>query len=506
MPSDNDILRNDVPSQPVSNNKKKFTDLLPKGQYKELAKRRISEKTCQFYGYSIGKYNNQPCQIASFKDDTGSVIGQKVRLKGNDFRTLGECKGLWGRHLWGRGKKIVITEGEIDCLSVAEQQNCKWPVVSIPNGAKSAKKAIQKDYEWLVGNFEEIILMFDMDKAGMSASKECSELFPPGKCKIARLPKKDANECLLAGQGADIVNAIWNATVSRPDGIVAGEDTWELVNTPLTPSDHDYPWIGLNKKTLGARKGELVTFCAGTGAGKSTTVKEIASYFLSKGQAIGYIALEESVRSAALDFMSIEANSMLHLQNNLDKKYLREIWERVFSTGRLFLYDHWGSVDGDVLTNRIRYLVRSCGVSWIILDHISIMVSGLDGGDERRLIDNLMTKLRSLAEELNVGMFIVSHLKRPSQGKGHEDGKQISIGDLRGSGAIAQLSDFVIGLERDQQQQGANETIVRVLKARYKGSTTGVATCLRYDTDSGRLSECSPADESGDSETEEQSF
>lgn len=504
QPASGDVRRVHGLTESNPDTKKKFTNLLPKGQYKDLTKRKISEKTCKLYGYSIGKYNDKPCQIAEFKDDHGNVVGQKVRLQGNDFRTLGEVSGLWGKHLWGTGKKIVITEGEIDCLSVAEQQNCKWPTVSIPNGAKSAKKAIQKDYEWLVGNFEEIILMFDMDKPGMSASKQCSELFPPGKCKIAKLPKKDANECLVANQGSSIVSAIWNASVSRPDGIVAGEDTWELVNTPIKPSDHEYPWIGLNKKTLGARKGELVTFCAGTGAGKSTTVKEIASYLLSKGEKIGYLALEESVRNAALDFMSIEANSMLHLQDNLEEKYLREIWERVFATGRLFLYDHWGSLDGDVLTNRIRYLVRSCGVDWIVLDHISIMVSGLEGGDERRLIDNLMTKLRSLAEELNVGMFIVSHLKRPSQGKGHEDGKQISIGDLRGSGAIAQLSDFVIGLERDQQ--GENETIVRILKARYKGSSTGVATCLSYSPESGRLSECAIPNEEDDSELNEQGF
>ena len=276
---------------------------------------------------------------------------------------------------------------------------------------------------------------------------------------------------------------------------MSGEDTWDLVNTPMTPSDHEYPWQGLNNKTLGARKGELVTFCAGTGAGKSTVVKEIASYFLSKGETIGYMALEESVRQAAIDFMSIEANQMLHLEKDLDQKFKRETWEKVFSSGRLFLYDHWGSVDGDVLTNTIRYLVRSCGVNWIVLDHISIVVSGVDGGDERRLIDNLMTKLRSLAEELNVGMFIVSHLKRPMQGKGHEDGKQISIGDLRGSGAIAQLSDFVIGLERDQQE--GHETVVRVLKARYKGSSTGVATSLFYSPDTGRLSEFNESNQEG---------
>jgi twinkle protein len=293
---------------------------------------------------------------------------------------------------------------------------------------------------------------------------------------------------LLANRGADIVNAMFRASVYRPDGIIAGEDTWELVNTPMQAADMEYPWQGLNNLTLGARKGELVTFCAGTGAGKSTTVKEIASYFLSKGETIGYIALEESVRQAAIDFMSIEANEMLHLRDNLEEKFLRDIWEKTLNTGRLFLYDHWGSMDGEVLSNRIRYLARSCNVSWIIVDHISIMVSGIESGDERRLIDNLMTKLRSLAEEVNIGIFIVSHLRKPADGRGHEDGRQISLNDLRGSGSIAQLSDFVVGLERNQQEEG--ETTVRILKARYKGSSTGVAARLYYDRETGRLREC----------------
>jgi twinkle protein len=272
----------------------------------------------------------------------------------------------------------------------------------------------------------------------------------------------------------------------------------------MNESDHLYPWSQLNEKTLGARRGEIVTFCAGTGAGKSTAVKEIASYFLSKGETIGYIALEESVRSAAIDFMSIHVSKMLHLDKNLDEKYRREVWESVFLDNRLYLYDHWGSVDVDILSTRIRYLVRHCNVGWIVLDHLSIMVSGIEGGDERRLIDNIMTTLRSLAEELNIGMFIVSHLKRPQQGKGHEDGKQVTLSDLRGSGSIAQLSDFVIGLERDQQSDG--ETNVRVLKARYKGASTGLAGRLFYDSDTGRLQECRLGNVGQDRSNEQEAF
>jgi len=477
---------NSVPIQDIP----KSNGVFKQGVYEPLSKRGISEETCRFFKYQVNYDNNKKIHIAPYFDEDNKLIAQQLRTKDKDFPILGETRdlGLWGKQCWTSGKRIVITEGQIDTLSVAEVQRCQYPVVSIPNGVGSACKAIAKDLEWLLGGFEEIIIMFDNDSQGNSAARKVAELFPPGKCKIASLPLKDPNEMLLANRGSDIINAMFRASVYRPDGIIAGEDTWELVNTPMQAADMEYPWQGLNNLTLGARKGELVTFCAGTGAGKSTAVKEIASYFLSKGETIGYIALEESVRQAAIDFMSIEANEMLHLKDNLEEKFLRDIWEKTLNTGRLFLYDHWGSMDGDVLSNRIRYLARSCNVSWIIVDHISIMVSGIESGDERRLIDNLMTKLRSLAEEVNIGIFIVSHLKKPSEGRGHEDGRKISLNDLRGSGSIAQLSDFVVGLERNQQEEG--ETTVRILKARYKGSSTGVAARLYYDRETGRLREC----------------
>ena len=473
----------------------KSNGVFKQGVYESLSKRGISEETCRFFQYQVNYDKGKKIHIAPYFDANNKLVAQQLRTKDKEFPILGETRdlGLWGKQCWNSGKRIVITEGQLDAMSVAEVQHRQYPVVSIPNGVGSACKAVAKDLEWLLKNFEEVVLMFDNDPQGKNASRNVAELFPPGFCKIASLPLKDPNEMLLANKGSEIINSIFRASTYRPDGIIAGEDTWDLVNTPMQAADMEYPWQGLNNLTLGARKGELVTFCAGTGAGKSTAVKEIASYFLSKGESIGYIALEESVRQAAIDFMSIEANEMLHLQDNLEEKFLRDIWEKVFSSGRIYLYDHWGSMDGDVLSNRIRYLARSCNVSWIIVDHISIMISGMEGGDERRLIDNLMTKFRSLTEELNIGMFIVSHLKKPSDGRGHEDGRQITLNDIRGSGSIAQLSDFVVGLERNQQEDG--ETTVRVLKARYKGSSTGSAAHLYYDRETGRLRECKYTEE-----------
>ena len=186
--------------------------------------------------------------------------------------------------------------------------------------------------------------------------------------------------------------------------------------------------------------------------------------------------------------MSLHLNKPIHLQET-PKDELREAFDATLGTGRVFMYDHWGSTESDNLLGKIRYLARGCGCQYVILDHLSIVVSGMEGNDERRTIDTLMTKLRSLTEELNIGMIVVSHLRRPSGDKGHEEGIITSLSQLRGSAAIGQLSDIVIGLERNQQDaETSDTTTVRVLKNRWSGET-GVAGHLVYSKRTGRMSE-----------------
>ena len=117
-------------------------------------------------------------------------------------------------------------------------------------------------------------------------------------------------------------------------------------------------------------------------------------------------------------------------------------------------------------------------------------------GDERRAIDAIMTKLRSICEETGAGMLLVSHLRRVDGNKGHENGIEVSLSHLRGSNSIGQLSDCVIALERNQQSDDIDEartTRMRVLKSRYTGDV-GLASHLLYDKDTGRLSEVDISD------------
>lgn len=471
---------------------KNYYSKLITGNVQPLQKRHLSQETCAKWDYQVGHYDNQTVHIANYRNQKGDVVAQKIRFADKSFKFIGNPKlvSLYGQWLWrDSGKMVVVTEGEIDALSVSQLQGHKWPVVSVPNGAQGAKKAIQRNLDWLE-QFETVVFMFDNDKQGREAAAECALLLSPGKAKIASLTLKDANDMLVAGRGKEVIEAIWDAKTFRPDGIIQGSELWEKIIKTDDIESIPYPWLGLNTKTHGLRKGELVTFTAGSGIGKSLTCREIAYHLLQNKQTVGYIALEENIRRSALGLMGLHLNKPLHLnREGVSDEDLRLSFEATLGTGRVYFYDHFGSVDSENLVRRIRFMARGFDCDWIILDHLSIVVSGIGEGDERRLIDNTMTALRSMVEELGIGLILVSHLRRPEGNKGHEEGAQTSLSQLRGSAGIAQLSDMVIGLERNQQDKHrSNLTTVRVLKNRFSGET-GVACFLEYNPDTGRLTE-----------------
>lgn len=477
---------------PVTPQKQPLDFSIVNGDFKPLTKRKLTLETCKFWNYRVGTLSGTAVQIANYYDNNNNLVGQKIRFPDKDFTYLGNSKKacLFGQNLWrDGGKMLVITEGEIDAMSLSQCLDHRFPVVSVRTGAGGAKRDISRNLEW-VERFQTVIFMFDNDEHGIKAAQECSLLLTPGKAKIARLPLKDANEMLVQGKVKELINAQWEAKPFRPDGIVPGDELWELISSDDDAESVPYPFEGLNAKTHGIRKGEIVTITAGSGIGKSSLTKEIAYKLIKDGHSVGYIALEESNKRTGLGIMALELEQPIHLsKEGVTIEQLRDAYNATVGNGRVFLYDHWGSTDSENLLQKIRYLVRGCGCDYIVLDHLSIVVSGFDGNDERRLIDNTMTKLRTLTEEVQCGMIIVSHLKRPSGDKGHEEGAVTSLAQLRGSAAIAQLSDMVVGLERNQQcPNNAHLTTVRILKNRWSGET-GIACHLSYNTSTGRMTE-----------------
>ena len=466
--------------------------LLPFGEAHSLPKRKLTEDTCKKFGYTIGEYQGQPVQIANYRNAEGTVVAQKVRFADKTFKFLGDAKaaGLYGQHLWKEGgRMLVLTEGEIDCLSMSQAQGNKFATCSVKSGAQSAKRCVMEQLEF-VESFERVVIMFDNDKAGDAAALEVAQLLTPGKAHIARLPEKDPNDMLVKGKNKELIDAMWSAKVYRPDGIINGTDLWESIAHDEEVPSIPYPFAGLNEKTRGMRRGELVTITAGSGVGKSQVCREIAYHLIKQGETIGYIALEENVKRTALGLMGLAIDKPLHLsREGVTHDTLKSAYDDTVGSNRVYLYDHFGSLAHDSLLSKIKFLAKSCGVGWIVLDHLSIVVSGIDDSvDERKSIDRIMTSLRSLVEETGIGMILVSHLRRPSGDKGWEEGLQTSLNSLRGSAAIAQLSDMCIGVERNQQGDNPNVATMRVLKNRHSG-LTGVGCYLHYNADTGRMLE-----------------
>jgi len=471
------------------------------GVFAPLSDRQISLETAKKYGVRIS-YDSKGVIAKHYYPYTldTETTSYKVRnTSKKDFYWKGSPKDtqLFGQNLFKEGGKyITITEGECDAMAAYELLGSKWAVVSIKNGASGAVADIKENLEY-VESFENVVLCFDTDKQGKEASHKVARLLKPGKAKIYTLPTgyKDPNDMLKKKKHVEFTTCWWDSKVYTPTGIIrVSEKQHEFLNRDKKDSV-PYPWKGLNKKLYGMRQGELVTLTGGTGLGKSSITRELEHWIVNTTEDnVGIIALEEDWKRTVDGILSIETNSRLyidHIREEHSEEFLSEKYDKVFGNDNVFIHAHFGTNDIDAIFNKLRYLIIGCDCKWVIVDHLHMLVSSLAEGDERRAIDNIMTRLRSMVEETGAGLILVSHLRRVEGNRGHENGVEVNLSHLRGSQAIAQLSDCVIALERNQQADDELEsrtTKLRILKSRYTGDV-GMATALVYDPVTGRLSE-----------------
>ena len=474
------------------------------GDFVALTDRRISEATARKYGVkSILSSSGDIVQHIYPYYNKHELSATKTRyVRDKNFSVSGSFNGtgLFGEQLFqSGGKAITITEGECDAMACYELMGSKWASVSIKRGASGAVKDIKESLEFLE-IFESIVICFDNDKQGIEASKKVAMLFQPSKAKIMSLPNgyKDANDMLRQNKHKEFIEAWWASKVYTPSGVInVSESRAEFFDREQKESVA-YPWKGLNDKLYGLRAGELVTLTGGTGLGKSSVTRELEHWLIKETtDNVGVIALEEDWRRTVDGILSIEANARLYI-DQVREQFTPEELDKFFdilydgdNENRVWIHAHFGTNNIDEIFNKIRFMIIACDCKWVVVDHLHMLVSALSEGDERRAIDNIMTRLRSIVEETGAGLILVSHLRRVDGNKGHENGIEVSLSHLRGSQSIAQLSDCVIALERNQQAEDideANTTRLRVLKSRYTGDV-GLASRLLYERETGRLRE-----------------
>jgi len=462
-------------------------DLLT-GETRALTKRRISEDTCKKFGYFTA--GNR--QVANYRDQDGSIIGQKTRNSNKEFAVLGSIKGcqLFGQHLFRNkgGKKLIIVEGEIDAMSVFEMNN-GWPVVSVPNGASGGLKAVKQNIEF-VNSFDEVLLCFDMDDPGQDAAREIADVIIPGRAKIMSLPLKDASDMLVSGRQKEFRNAMWEAKVHRPDGLVTVADLVEKLKKPI---EWGLPWCfpTLTQLTFGRRDGEVYTLGAGTGVGKTDWFVQQIDYDLTElNEKVGIFFLEQTPEETVRRICGKQAGQTFHIPDSgWEQGQLDDAVGNLSTINGLHMYDNFGSCEWDVIEAKIRYLHHAEGIRLFYIDHLTALA---DPANERESLEQAMKAIATLAKALGVIIHLISHLATP-EGKPHEEGGRVMIRHFKGSRAIGFWSHFMFGLERNQQdddEERRRTTTFRCLKDRYTGRSTGETFCFKYDQDTSRLFEC----------------
>lgn len=465
------------------------------GTSQALNGRGIKKETCEFWKYEVGQDERGPFHIANYFDERGKKVAQKIRHAGKQFDVRGGGKDmlLYGQWLWPtEGKSVTVVEGEIDALSVSQVFDNKWPVVSLPKGAAAAAGAITKAMKWLNG-FDRIVVMFDMDEPGQAAAAAVAPLLPAGKCYIAKLPAKDANETLLKHGAGAVTKAFWQASRWRPSGIVSFKD---IKSKALKPIETGLPWFldTLTKHTHGRRYGEIYTLGAGTGTGKTDFLTEQIVFDATVlNQKVALYFLEQEPEETGKRVAGKVKNKRFHVPGeDWTQEELAAALDALEASDNVRFYDHFGCAEWSVIENHIRYLTQAEGIRIHYVDHLTALA---DPSNERESLETLMGALGALVKELKIIVILVSHLSTP-EGKPHEEGGRVTIRHFKGSRSIGFWSHYMFGMERDQQASDLTKrrlTTFRILKDRYTGQSTGEKFFLGYDVTRGRLHETQPA-------------
>jgi len=420
-------------------------------------------------------------------DQEDKHVANQLRFPDKKFKFEGIVQGakLFGQPLFPVDPKgsVTLTEGYYDAMSAWHLTGARYANVGVTS-ASSAKKQVIDNFEYLNG-FNKIVINFDNDDPGKKAAEEIASLFEPGKVRILELSKaKDANDYLKKGWQSEYIHEWFRAPAFMPDGLQLGTDPrlLEEILTYTEPKSVPYPWEGLNGLLYGLRTSEFVLITADTGVGKTSFIKEIQYKLLTDPELIeekagvGFLHFEEPKRKTALGLMSIHNNKPYHFPDvERTPQELSDAYRAVLDTDRVVIYDHFGSSSIDSVLAKIRHMA-ALGCRYVFVDHLSIIVSD-QSGDERKQLDEITTKLKTLTMNLDICCVCVIHINRQGQ--------------VRGSAGPEQVSNAVIRLERDKKDVNEwrrNVTRITVEKNREFGRT-GPACYLFYNEMTGRLEE-----------------
>ena len=509
---------------------------LPFADYPE---RGISKETYEKFGVRMALSTTDRSISAiyfPFYNEDGKLTGYKKRdltldkYDDKHFTVIGKVgvtSKLFGQHVAEQikrpKKKLFLTEGEFDVLALyqagieslagTKYEGMEPFVVGLNCGCGNARAAASTNIDF-IESFDRVVLGFDNDSAtpeeaakkikkGKEALEDVGTLITKSEVYVADLGTfHDVNDMLKAGKVKELSDAFSFATkkFSADKVVTADALPFESLVIPREPGVNIPQFPELMAMTGGPRTRELWVVTGPSGFGKSTVTSTMAGEIRLAGYKVGMIFLEEELRETILRMIAHkEKVNYNHLKfdplKHLSTEKLKEAYDWVCKDEGFVFLDHFGSMLIDQLMSKIKYLMNVYDVQFVLLDHLSMLVSGLQTTDERKMLDIVMTELAAFCASHDVGIIAVSHLNRdiadefkPQKGKENEPFfVNVKKESLRGSAALEQLSWVIIGVEPEiMPDKSRGRVRLTVLKNRPWGHL-GWADVLKMNEQTGVL-------------------
>lgn len=433
----------------------------------------------------------------------GKITGYRCRKLPKEFQPkngatpVGDLttKEFFGQSLFDRGNGIlIITEGEEDAMSayqMTEKHSPKsvgYTSISVPSGKGSLKKCVVENLKYL-SKFDKVIFALDQEPETQLLVEQVAKLLPPKKAYIAKFELKDASDMLTKGKDYEFYKAIWNAELYRPEGVISGEETWQVyqnskhrvVGLPLPEK------FGLEDNYLGMVKGNLDVIGAFEKAGKSTMIKEICvDLRLRHKKKIAMFMLEEFPEETVGDLLSMRVEKRIDMYPDLvSKEQQRQAWDELFADDSIVFSDGHSFLTVEGLLETIRFMALTYGTEYFFLDNLTKITRLLihERDSETFITAQIMTQLERLCKDLDIYICLVSHVRKEyGEGKSYTEGKVMRVHDLYGSGDISKTAYNIIAISRNNSND-PNISCYHLIASR-RGKL-GHGNFLTYDFEKG---------------------
>lgn len=432
----------------------------------DIPHRKLELETCKYFGIRTALSERDgwtpTAYFYPYKGD-GGIIGFKVKTPDKQIFSIPTISGAkpfgWFQAISSGSRKLFITTGEDDTAALWQaikhyQRGGKWEhlvpaVISVKNGDSGAAKEIGSLLSEIRKYFQEVVLVFDQDESGKRATEAVLNVLPTST--VAHFGEKDANAMLVAGKGGALAQAaLFQASKPKNTRLVWINDVVDNLEPPQYGLN--WPWEGMTKLTRGIRTGEVIYIGAGVKMGKGEVRNTLITHLAVNYNLKCFVASpeESNLKTKRLLLGKIAGKKFHDPTIDFDEEAYKAAQGML--ANNVCVLDLYQNIDWNILRSDIQVAAAE-GCKAVFIDPITNLTDLVDAGEANILLQKIAQEYAVLSKDLDLYAFMFCHLKEPTGGPPHERGGLVQSAQFRGSRAMMQKCNYMIGIEGNKDPE-----------------------------------------------------